>query len=199
MNKLLLGPLIFAPLLACAATPSFDCAKAHGAAEQLICENAGLAALDNELAALYPKAIANFSAEQAKTEKAMQRGWIKGRNECWKDRDPRQCIDASYQMRITELQVKGGQLTVPTPVDYQCGNKVTLSTYFYNDAKLPAAVINLSEGDSQQQVLSYEAPSASGARYEGQNLSLFTKGDEASLERYGQPTLSCTEIPTKGN
>ena len=66
-------------------------------------------------------------------------------------------------------------------------------------AKLPAAVINLSEGDSQQQVLAYEVPSASGARYEGQNLSLFTKGDEASLERYGQPTLSCTEIPTKGN
>lgn len=60
---------------------------------------------------------------------------------------------------------------VTTPVDYQCGNKVTLSTYFYNDAKLPAAVINLSEGDSQQQVLAYEAPSASGARYEGQNLN----------------------------
>ena len=87
---------------------------------------------------------------------------------------------------------------VTTPVDYQCGNKVTLSTYFYNDAKLPAAVINLSEGDSQQQVLAYEVPSASGARYEGQNLSLFTKGDEASLERYGQPALNCTVIPAKG-
>lgn len=199
MNKLLLGPLLFAPLLTCAATPSFDCAKAAGATETLICKDAALAALDKELAALYPKALANLSPEQLKTEKAMQRGWIKGRNDCWKAKDLRQCVEENYQQRITELQIKGGQLTVPTPVDYQCGKNLTLSTYFYNDAKLPAAVINLSEGDSQQQVLAYEAPSASGARYEGQNLSLFTKGDEASLERYGQLTLSCTEIPTKGN
>ncbi|HEH9406339.1 TPA: MliC family protein [Aeromonas bestiarum] len=199
MNKLLLGPLLFTPLLTYAATPSFDCAKAAGATETLICKDAALAALDNELAALYPKALANLSPEQLKTEKAMQRGWIKGRNDCWKAKDLRQCVEENYQQRITELQIKGGQLTVPTPVDYQCGKNVTLSTYFYNDAKLPAAVINLSEGDSQQQVLAYEAPSASGARYEGQNLSLFTKGTEASLERYGQPTLSCTEIPTKGN
>jgi uncharacterized protein len=199
MNKLLLGPLLFAPLLACAATPSFDCAKAKGATETLICKDAGLAALDNELAALYPKALADLSQEQLKTEKAMQRGWIKGRNDCWKAKDLRQCVEESYQLRITELQIKGGQLMVPTPVDYQCGKDVSLSTYFYNDAKLSAAVINLSEGDSQQQVLAYEAPSASGARYEGQNLALFTKGNDASLERYGQPTLSCTEIPTKGN
>ena len=198
MNKLLLGPLLFAPLLACAATPSIDCAKAAGAAETLICKDAALAALDNELATLYPKALANLSPEQLKTEKAMQRGWIKGRNDCWKAKDLRQCVEENYQQRITELQIKGGQLMVTTPVDYQCDNKVTLSTNFYNDAKLPAAVINLSEGDSQQQVLAYEVPSASGARYEGQNLSLFTKGDEASLERYGQPALNCTVIPAKG-
>ena len=198
MNKLLLGPLLFTPLLACAATPSFDCAKAAGAAETLICKDAALAALDNELATLYPKALANLSPEQLKTEKAMQRGWIKGRNDCWKAKDLRQCVEENYQQRITELQIKGGQLIVPTPVDYQCGKNVTLSTYFYNEAKRPAAVINLSEGDSQQQVLAYEAPSASGARYEGQNLTFFTKGDDATLERYGQPTLTCMENPTKG-
>ena len=198
MNKLLLGPLLFTPLLACAATPSFDCAKAAGAAETLICKDAALAALDNELAALYPKALANLSPEQLKTEKAMQRGWIKGRNDCWKGQDLRQCVEDNYLLRISELQISGGQLMVPTPVNYQCGKNVTLSTYFYNDAKLPAAVINLSEGDKQQQVLAYEAPSASGARYEGQNLTFFTKGDDATLERYGQPTLTCMENPTKG-
>lgn len=65
MNKMLLGPLLFTPLLACAATPSFDCAKAAGAAETLICKDAALAALDNELAALYPKALANLSPRTA--------------------------------------------------------------------------------------------------------------------------------------
>ncbi|MCX7126534.1 MliC family protein [Aeromonas sp.] len=104
MNKTLLATLLFVPLLASAATPSFDCGKAAEAVETLICK----------------------------------------------------------------------------------------------DAKLPVAVINLSEGDKQQQVLAYEAPSASGARYEGQNLTFFTKGDEATLERYDQPTLTCMENPTKG-
>ena len=198
MNKTLLATLLFAPLLASAASPSFDCTKAAGSVETLICKDAGLAALDNELAALYPKAIAALSPEQLKTERAMQRGWIKGRNDCWKGQDLRQCVEDNYLLRITELQISGGQLMVPTPVNYQCGKSVSLATYFYNDAKLPAAVINLSEGDTQQQVLAYEAPSASGARYEGQNLTVFTKGDGATLERYGQPTLTCTETPTKG-
>lgn len=198
MNKTLLATLLFAPLLASAATPSFDCAKASGSVETLICKDAGLAALDNELAALYPKAIVALSPEQLKTERAMQHGWIKGRNDCWKGQGLRQCVEDNYLLRITELQISGGQLMVPAPVNYQCGKNVMLSTYFYNDAKLPAAVINLSEGDKQQQVLAYEAPSASGARYEGQNLTFFTKGDDATLERYGQPTLTCMENPAKG-
>ena len=191
MTKMLLGTLALIPLLASAATPSFDCAKAHGAAEQLVCQDAGLAALDNELAALYPKALSQLSAEQQKTEKAMQRGWIKGRNECWKESDTRQCVEESYQLRITELQIKGGQLRVPSLVDYQCDGGIRLSTYFYNEAKRPAAVINLSEGAQQSQVLAFEAPCASGARYEGQNLTLLTKGNEARLERYDQPPRQC--------
>ncbi|MGE6170541.1 MliC family protein [Aeromonas media] len=191
MTKMLLGTLALMPLLACAATPSFDCTKAHSAAEQLVCQDAGLAALDNELAALYPKAMSQLSAEQQKTEKAMQRGWIKGRNECWKESDSRQCVEESYQLRITELQIKGGQLRVPSPVDYQCDGGIRLSTYFYNKAKRPAAVINLSEGAQQSQVLAFEAPCASGARYEGQNLTLLTKGNEARLERYDQAARQC--------
>ena len=191
MTKMLLGTLALMPLLASAATPSFDCTKAHSAAEQLVCQDAGLAALDNELAALYPKAMSQLSAEQQKTEKAMQRGWIKERNECWKESDSRQCVEESYQLRITELQIKGGQLRVPSPVDYQCNGGIRLSTYFYNEAKRPAAVINLSEGAQQSQVLAFEAPSASGARYEGQNLTLLTKGNEARLERYDQAARQC--------
>ena len=29
----------------------------------------------------------------------------------------------------------------------------------------------------------------------GQNLTFWTKGSDAMLERYGQPTLNCSEIP----
>lgn len=189
MDKRLLAPLLLLSLPALAGTtPSFDCGKAHSSAEQLICQDAGLAALDNELAALYPKAIANFPPEEQKLEKATQRGWIKGRNECWKEKDLRQCIQSSYETRITELQIKGGQLMVPAPMNYQCGKELILSAYFYNDAKLPAAVINLGP---DAQVLAYSVPTGSGARYQGPNVVFWTKGQEAMLERYNQPDQSC--------
>jgi hypothetical protein len=40
-----------------AAPPSFDCAKAEGAAQQLVCKDEGLASLDRELSRLYRLAV----------------------------------------------------------------------------------------------------------------------------------------------
>ncbi|MDA1379885.1 hypothetical protein PCI56_08560 [Plesiomonas shigelloides subsp. oncorhynchi] len=52
--------------------------------------------------------------------KATQRGWIKGRNECWKSSDLPACTRQNYQLRIAELQVKY-QLSQPlAPVVYSC-------------------------------------------------------------------------------
>ncbi|MFM5336261.1 MULTISPECIES: MliC family protein [Aeromonas] len=199
LKTLLLAPLALFPLLASAATPSFDCHKASGAVETLICKDAKLTALDNELADLYHKALAQLSPEQRKTEQATQRGWIKGRNECWKGQDLRQCVEDNYKLRIAELQVTGGQLMVTAPVFYRCGDQLMLETYFYQDAKVPVAVLNLSEGNRPPlQTIAYQEPSASGARYEGQNISLFTKGDEARLERFGQPALACKVSTAQG-
>lgn len=192
MNKTLLATLLFAPLLATAATPSFDCAKAKGAAETLICKDAELAALDNELAALYPKAIAAFSPEQQKTERAIQRGWLKGRNDCWKAGDLRQCVKDSYQLRITELQIKGGQLMVPAPVNYLCGKHITLSTYFYNEAKRPAAVINPTRVLTRCRC-SPMKPQRQRCPLSRAKPHPLHQGGEATLERVGQPTLSCTQ------
>jgi len=36
--------------------------------------------------------------------KAEQHGWIKGRNDCWKEADKRKCVEESYRRRIAELQ-----------------------------------------------------------------------------------------------
>lgn len=118
----------------------------------------------------------------------MQRGWIKGRNECWKADDLRQCVLTNYQQRITELQIKGGQMMVPSPVIYQCGT-VQVSAYFYADTELPSAVINQ---DANPPLLAYGVSSGSGARYEGQDLSFWNKGDEGVLSRYGEEDIRCT-------
>jgi uncharacterized protein YecT (DUF1311 family) len=87
-------------------TPSFDCAKAAGQVEKLICSDPGLAALDVELARLYGAVSAQTTGRKLKALRAYQRGWIKGRNDCWKAVavGVRACVEASYRDRIQELR-----------------------------------------------------------------------------------------------
>lgn len=88
--------------------PSFDCLKASGQVEKLICSDSELAGLDVELACLYKAALTKAAGQELKTLRAYQRGWIKGRNECWKaiGVSVRACVEASYRDRIKELRSK---------------------------------------------------------------------------------------------
>lgn len=107
MRKTALTLLITAsltPLAALAASPSFNCAKATHEAEQMICKDAELARLDRELNSLYEALMANTPAKGRAALKTEQVGWIKGRNDCWKDSDQRGCILDAYEARIDELQ-----------------------------------------------------------------------------------------------
>ena len=65
-----------------AADPSFDCAKAESDAENAVCASEALAELDVETARLYQLAVAGVSGARLDELKAMQRGWIKGRDGC---------------------------------------------------------------------------------------------------------------------
>ncbi|MBL0625352.1 DUF1311 domain-containing protein [Aeromonas jandaei] len=199
INTLALSPLALLSLFASAATPSFDCSKTSNDVEVLICKDQGLANLDKEMATLYPKAIANLSPEDRNSAKAQQRGWVKGRNECWKTQDMRNCIEYSYRLRISDLQINAGQLSVPNPVFYQCGKAVSLETYIYKNAKIPVAVVNLNEGDDAPvQVRTYLQPDDSKQqRYEGENLTLVTMGNTAILQRFEHPDLTCQQA--RGN
>ncbi len=86
------------------AHPSFDCAKASHEVEELICKDAELADLDRSLADLYGVVLKHSSASEQKTLKAEQRGWVKGRNDCWKSSDQRGCVKREYEARISELK-----------------------------------------------------------------------------------------------
>jgi uncharacterized protein len=72
----------------------------------LICADPGLAALDVELARLYRAVSAQTTGEKLKALRTYQRGWIKGRNDCWKAVvvGVRACVEASYRDRIRELR-----------------------------------------------------------------------------------------------
>ena len=98
----------FHPGGALAAGPSFDCAKAGpGSVEATICaDDQELPALDRKLADVYAQATEKAVNEQPPRLKAEQRGWIKGRNDCWKSDDLRRCVADSYRLRIAELQAR---------------------------------------------------------------------------------------------
>jgi len=85
--------------------PSFDCGKVKkDSSEGVICSSDALMNLDRELAAVYKKALAK--ASKSDMLKAEQRGWIKGRNECWKAEDEEKCMVNEYNGRIKELKEK---------------------------------------------------------------------------------------------
>jgi uncharacterized protein len=100
----ILGALCLAAPLAHASHPSFDCSKASHEAEELICKDSELAALDRSLAELYATVMKHTPAGKQGALKTEQRGWVKGRNDCWKSNDQRGCIKAEYETRINELK-----------------------------------------------------------------------------------------------
>jgi uncharacterized protein len=104
-TRLVLVTCLFATTtVAQAASPSFDCAKATHDVEKLICKDAELASLDNSLSSLYHTLMKNISAAEQKTLKTEQRGWVKGRDDCWKASDMRSCVAGEYRARINELK-----------------------------------------------------------------------------------------------
>lgn len=79
-------------------SPSFDCAKASNTAEKLICSNADLARLDNQLASLYSQARSNSSDPQSLRES--QLAWIRTSRQC----TDVLCLTEAYHNRINQLR-----------------------------------------------------------------------------------------------
>jgi len=147
--------------------PSFACDKVRsGSIEAMICEDSGLSMLDRKLADVYQSASQKAANERPPVLKAEQRGWIKGRNDCWKSDDKRKCVEEAYQLRIAGLQARYRLVPATGHATYICdgqpGNEV-VTTFFQTD---PPTLI-AEHGDSAS--LMYLQPSGSGTRYQGRN------------------------------
>ena len=173
---------------AATAAPSFNCAKASGQVEQLICNDAGLAALDRRLASTYAKAMQRWPAEEARRQQTLQIGWIRGRNDCWKADNQRACVQEAYQTRLVELQIQGGLVMAPTAMGYSCSGQQhqPVTAAFYNNTDPPSAVITV----GNDQVIAMQAPSGSGARYTAANVEFWEHQGTARIQWFGT-TLKC--------
>lgn len=170
--------------------PSFDCGKVEaGSIEEMICKDKGLSALDNKLSDVYAAASKKAINEHPPVLKAEQRGWIKGRNECWKSDDKRKCVEDDYRFRIAELQAKYRLVPGNGPVTYFCDgdqkNEVIV-TFFQTDPP----TLYAERGDSVS--LMYLQPSGSGSKYQGRNEIFWEKGGESVITwGYGSPEMRC--------
>lgn len=171
--------------------PSFKCSdKMTGSVEALICKNPDLAALDRTLATAYNSAVKQ-AGNRANTLKAEQRGWIKGRDECWKADDQQSCIRDRYRQRIVEVQAGYGLVGSSGPFAFDCGtNGVINATFFQTDPSSMDATYN------GQHSFMVAVQSGSGVHYQGQNESFWEHQGEALVTwGYGAKEMTCKKKP----
>lgn len=180
------------------SSPTFDCKKATHQVENDICADPDLIYLDHYMAKVYRGALKKASkseypnTERVKNLKTIQRGWIKGRNDCWKvPNNTKQCISNQYSHRITYLQAKW-MLIKPIRTElFVCNPPYTdLEVSFFSTELLPSLVIQY--GD-QRNVFIATNPSTNLARYDGEFGSYFTLQGKNATFQWDQfkPPLIC--------
>jgi uncharacterized protein len=194
------------PAAALADGPTFNCAKAQGEVEKLICSDVLLAALDRKLVATYKAASAKAKGKFATQLREEQRGWVKGRNDCWKANGQetwitatwtvntvKGCVDAQYRLRTSELQAVW-RLLPPKTVSYACQNNPAnevVANFFETDP----ATIRLERGDRTKTL--WRVGTASDGKYEGQNVGLVHQGSEVKVSWLDTNTGKTDELQCK--
>jgi hypothetical protein len=89
-----------APAVPTGAHPSFNCARARTKGEIAVCSNAGLAALDRNMAAQYGRAIAQATPEQRALLRSTRNRFLAYRDRC----PNHSCIGNAYVGRMREIR-----------------------------------------------------------------------------------------------
>ena len=194
------------PVAALAQGPTFDCAKAQGEVEKLICNDASLAALDRKLESVYKAASAKAQGKPATQLREEQRGWISGRNDCWKANGQetwitatwtantvKGCVDAQYRLRTSELQAVW-RLLPPKTVSFACQNNPAnevVANLFDTDP----ATIRLERGDRTATL--WRVGAAAAGKYEGQNVAVVHQGSALKVSWLDTNTGKTDELQCK--
>lgn len=187
--------------VAASLKPSFDCAKAESEAEKMVCSDNALAQLDNEIARLFALAEkdSNLTAASKAELITTQRGWVKGRDDCWKAEDKMHCVLTSYGQRAQELRISyaNARSADPNarstgPVVFKCdGIDEPLGITFF---VIEPGYAFLQNGNIA--VMFTAVPDVPEAKYtaksfDGSDYTLITNGDDVTYTRPGEASAQC--------
>ncbi len=176
--------MLLLPLLASAAG---DCALQADPYTRLVCADPRLAATEKEVAHLYRSALTQLPSGARAAEQHRQQEWLAARAGCLQDPQAHDCVAELLGERRTELRIRLGQQPVFASVSYLCPGEppTTLQASYYRSD--PAAVrLRYAGGE----VLAFQAPSGSGARYTAQGVELWEHQGVARFTWHGSE-LSC--------
>ena len=196
MTRWGLGVVIGCGALAAFASagPSFDCGVSGlGSVQETICGDEDLSTLDRRMAEVYAAATALATEEHPPVLRAEQRGWIKGRDECWKSDDLRRCVVDAYRLRIAELEARYRLVEGHGPTTFACEGEdagEVIMTFFATDP--PSAIAE--RGDTVSMM--FAEPDEGGRLYRGRNES-FREQDGVAIVvwGFGAPELHCRRLP----
>lgn len=173
--------------------PSYNCEQKNlSSVEVLICNNSLLAAKDLALHERYKQLTTTVTDDAfARYVKVTQRGWIKGRNECWKSEPVDVCVNNEYAARMAKLDTLFRHYHEAPVVKLSCDTEPQVHYWFrrYNTDPLTATVS--SEGASWLLYRETAEDSPSSEEYRGPDASLTVASNMYKL------TLPETEVPLR--
>ena len=180
-----------------AASPSFDCAKTEGRAEELICGDRELAIIDVEATRLF-RLVRDGGSKAEDEKKALNRDrveWQKVRDECWIAGDLRNCIISSYALRIHALREKHAEARTSDdkgitkgPFDIQCKNLKQPVKATFISSNPPVSTVQLPD--------SVHVGIGAGYRYiehgPSGEMAFWTVGNDAFLRMPNGASYNCS-------
>ena len=177
-TRTLAGVLLSSAALRAAAESPVVCTSTDKV-QHTICSDESLRELDRKVETAYAAARAKVpSARTPETLEAEQRGFVQQRDACERQRDLTGCLRGVYFRRVSELQAIHGLVPVTGRARFACegeGPQAIEAVFFSSEA--PSALLRA----GAREVLVLQGPAASGARYEGDGVVFWNKGEEAQV------------------
>lgn len=164
--------------------------------DQLVCESEKITKLVGLRATLKLKAESNYSVAELEVLQLVQLAWEGVNTACLTSSNPSACVQTNYRKSISDLQISTGSTEISGSANYLCIVDIHehFTAVFYNQTELPAVVLTRELNLKDSQKVAFLVPSGSGAKYQGKDVSLWIKAEEAQLS-WGEKSLSCSLQP----